>query len=76
MTSSPFKVERSLGGSEGGVQVAVVKVSTSFRTKKRGNVPPRFETLQGHVSLARIKTEQDSLSGQVGRPGKADLRCE
>jgi hypothetical protein len=27
------------------MQVAVVKASISLRTKKRGNVPPRFETL-------------------------------
>ena len=30
----------------GGVQVACVKASTSFRMKKRGKVPPRLETLE------------------------------
>lgn len=34
------------GGEEGGLHVAEVKKSTSFRTKKRGKVPPRFETLR------------------------------
>jgi hypothetical protein len=32
-------------GGEGGRQVARVKASTSLRMKKRGNVPPRFDTL-------------------------------
>ena len=39
----------SLGGREkeggGGMQEATVKASTSLRTKKRGKVPPRLETL-------------------------------
>jgi hypothetical protein len=35
------------GGFEGGMQVAVVKRSTSLRMKNFGNVPPRFETLRG-----------------------------
>ncbi len=30
---------------KGGWQVAIVKKSTSLRTKKRGKVPPRLETL-------------------------------
>lgn len=42
---SPFSVERSLGGTEGGKQVAFVKRSTNLRMKKRGKVPPRLETL-------------------------------
>lgn len=33
------------GATLGGRQVASVKKSTSFRTKIRGNVPPRLETL-------------------------------
>lgn len=33
------------GGDDGGEQVAVVKVSTSLRMKKRGKVPPRLDTL-------------------------------
>ena len=45
--SGPFSVEGSLGGSMDGRQVADVKTSTSLRMKKRGNVPPRFETLVG-----------------------------
>lgn len=36
---------RSEGGVRGGLHVAMVKTSTSFRIKKRGNVPPRLETL-------------------------------
>jgi hypothetical protein len=36
---------RSEGGVRGGLQVAMVKTSTSFRIKKRGKVPPRLETL-------------------------------
>lgn len=37
---------RSLGGFEGGMQVATVKKSTSLRMKMRGKVPPRLETLK------------------------------
>ncbi len=37
---------RSLGGFEGGMQVATVKKSTSLRMKMRGKVPPRLETLE------------------------------
>lgn len=36
---------RSEGDVRGGLQVAMVKTSTSFRIKKRGKVPPRLETL-------------------------------
>lgn len=38
-----------LGGREGGEQVAWVKRSTALRTKKRGKVPPRLETLGKNV---------------------------
>jgi hypothetical protein len=38
---------RVLGDEEGGIQVAEVKKSTALRTKKRGKVPPRLETLVG-----------------------------
>lgn len=31
---------------DGGWQVATVKASTSLRTKKRGKVPPRLDTLE------------------------------
>ena len=37
-----------------GVHVASVKMSTSFKMKNRGNVPPRFETLRaGQLSQAK-----------------------
>lgn len=42
---------------EGGVHVAEVNMSTNLRMKKRGNVPPRLETLRGSVSMC------DSMSG-------------
>jgi len=45
VTRGPLSVEGSLKSEEGGMQDATVKASTSFRTKKRGKVPPRFETL-------------------------------
>ena len=41
----PLREEASEGGSAGELQVAIVKVSTSLRMKKRGKVPPRLETL-------------------------------
>ena len=41
---------RSVNGSEGGKQVASVKKSTSLRTKIRGKVPPRLETLYRKIS--------------------------
>lgn len=44
VTSGPLR-SSFLGGMEGGVQVAEVNMSTALRTKKRGNVPPRLETL-------------------------------
>jgi hypothetical protein len=44
----PFS-RSALGGREGGEQVAWVKRSTALRTKKRGKVPPRLETLGGSV---------------------------
>lgn len=40
-----YGVFRSVGGMSGGVQVATVNASTSFRTKMRGKVPPRLDTL-------------------------------
>ena len=42
---SPFSAEVSLGGSDGGIQVATVKASTNFRMKYLGKVPPRLLTL-------------------------------
>lgn len=59
----PFK---SAGGVEGGRQVALVKASTKRRTKKRGKVPPRLETLGVGVS------PQQGVRGGYG----VDLRCE
>lgn len=44
VTSAPFS-ESAAGGVVGGMQVATVKKSTSLRTKKRGKVPPKLETL-------------------------------
>ena len=60
--SGPLRfLDNSVPGS-GGIQVATVNMSTSFRMKKRGNVPPRLDTLgdvsdviQG-VNLREIKT--------------------
>lgn len=40
-----LRVVGSEGGFRGGLQVAIVKVSTSLRMKKRGKVPPRLEAL-------------------------------
>jgi len=31
------------------MQVATLNVSTSLRMKKRGNVPPRLDTLNRHI---------------------------
>lgn len=42
--------ESAGGATVGGRQVAIVKKSTSLRTKMRGNVPPRLETLEWVVS--------------------------
>ena len=39
------------------MQEATVKASTSLRTKKRGNVPPRLETLFMLVVLQRGRME-------------------
>lgn len=46
-------------GSSVGEQVATVNASTSLRTKKRGKVPPRFDTLIVLVSrfLNRVMIE-------------------
>lgn len=37
--------DEEMGGSMGGLHVAMVKASTSLRTKNLGKVPPKFETL-------------------------------
>ncbi len=42
-----------LESGSGGRHVATVKASTSLRTKKRGKVPPRLETLCRIVSSRR-----------------------
>lgn len=49
VTRGPLSVGGSLESGRGGMQVAVVKKSTSLRTKKRGKVPPRLETLGGRL---------------------------
>jgi hypothetical protein len=41
----------------GGVQVARVKLSTALRTKKRGKVPPRLETLWGEERKKGVSWE-------------------
>ena len=41
----PLRLEGRVVPTAGGMQVADVKRSTSFRMKKRGNVPPKLETL-------------------------------
>lgn len=40
---SPLRA--AFGAVVGGIQLAAVNMSTNFRTKYRGNVPPRFDTL-------------------------------
>lgn len=42
MTGSPL---RSAGGVDGGMQVAAENMSTNFKMKNLGKVPPRFDTL-------------------------------
>jgi len=49
-----------LESGSGGRQVATVKASTSLRTKKRGKVPPRLETLHRIVSS---RSDDAYLSG-------------
>ena len=44
----------SSGEGVGARQFAPVRASTSFRTKKRGKVPPRFDTLNEGVSKVHI----------------------
>lgn len=45
--------------AEGGMQVALVKASTSFRMKKRGKVPPRLETLSVVSLVWTVEDEGD-----------------
>lgn len=61
MINSPFNDARTaFEGSIAGTQVAFVNMSTNFRTKKRGNVPPRLLTLCKSVLV------EDGGSGQCG----------
>lgn len=46
------------GGVVGGRHVACVKKSTSLRTKMRGNVPPKLETLKGVLVMETWKTRE------------------
>lgn len=47
---------KPVGRESRGWQVAIVKRSTSLRMKKRGNVPPRLETLwRSYVSISCSK---------------------
>ena len=55
---------RSVGGEEGGAQVAWVNRSTSFRMKKRGKVPPRLETLFRGESISKDQKSKYVLSIQ------------
>jgi hypothetical protein len=58
-------------GSVGGTQVAAVKMSTAFRTKKRGNVPPRFETLfVCQYQFSFLSESMQKLRGYAGERGK------
>ena len=63
-----FNVE----GEVGGVQVAMVKASTSLRMKKRGKVPPRLETLfeKDGVRLSRVGLCGEDNKGVFGEKGK------
>jgi hypothetical protein len=48
------------------MQVATVKKSTSFRTKKRGNVPPRLDTLSHPpISQKQSKTKNTNEDRQL-----------
>jgi hypothetical protein len=48
VTRGPLRFAGSLKEEGGGMQEATVNASTSLRTKKRGKVPPRLETLESH----------------------------
>jgi len=45
---------RSEGGIDGGMHVAEVSMSTSLRTKIRGNVPPRLLTLKSVLAISSL----------------------
>lgn len=50
VTRSPFR-DSGAGETDGGMQVASVKRSTSLRIKYFGNVPPRLDTLHQLVMI-------------------------
>jgi hypothetical protein len=51
----------SARGIDGGMQVATVRASTSFRIKKRGKVPPRLATLR--TELVMIEERKGWIEG-------------
>lgn len=53
----------------GGRQVATVKRSTSLRMKKRGNVPPRLDTLENSQYAIEWRVRTRATTNK-------DLRCE
>ena len=68
----PLREEASAGGFAGGLQVAIVKVSTSLRMKKRGKVPPKLETLNmlilyGYWGLGDIRSKEGHISAPYDR---------
>lgn len=60
---SPFR--SASGAVSGGLQVASVKASTSLRTKKRGKVPPRLDTLEVISSILGVEVGDIKLTWQV-----------
>ena len=61
----PLREVGSEGGVEGGLQVAMVKVSTSLRIKKRGKVPPRLETLDMLVRYRALEVAETYVASRV-----------
>lgn len=64
VTRGPLSVAGSLKSEVGGMQDATVKASTSFKTKKRGKVPPRLETLE-LISKEDVERENGRLTLQA-----------
>jgi len=57
------------GAALPGAHVATVKKSTSRRMKKRGKVPPRFETLR-HACVSRFADVEGGGMGWRGSGGR------
>ena len=62
------------GGVVGGRHVAWVKRSTSLRTKMRGNVPPKLETLEYLLVVDLRNTWGFDLRGEEGHVSTANAR--